>query len=171
MRLLKALLLVAGGLAVPGSVAQAQELPDYTTEQRWDRAAMHVTLFAVVILRQGMEAGSTPSDVARTLVNLVGSGWSGVTTPFAMGRAIHRNWALWPGGDFAMQEAADGGVSIRMNRPYTGVFGDAQELLGVTLHDFETMFRSFHEMIAEQQGMRFSQTEDAEGLTVAIGRR
>jgi hypothetical protein len=173
MRLWKALPVVAAlvAAAVPGSPAHAQELPEYTVEQRWERAALHVTLFAVIAIRQGIDAGTTAVDAGHTVARIFGPGWSGVRTPLAMARAIHFNWQLYPGSVITIQQAADGSVTLRMNRPYAAAFGENRMLYGVSLADFDTTFRVFHGLVAEQQGMEFRQTEDPEWISMVIRAR
>jgi hypothetical protein len=161
-------LAVLMGLAPSDGIAQSAPLPEYTAEQRWERAAMHVTLFGVILLRNEIEAGRTPEEAGRRLAATVGPGWSGITTPAEMARAMHQNWHLWPGAEFRVDESPDGAVRIRMNRPYLAPFGEDGTAYGVALHDMEMMFRTFHEVVAGRQGMEYRQTEGEEGLTARI---
>lgn len=156
------------GIVTSGSFTQSLDLPEYTTEQRWERAALHVTLAFVLMLRQDLEAGKTPEEHAESIVEIIGPGWSGVTSPAAMARTMHRNWYIWPGAEFTVEEAEDASVTIRANQPWERVFGEVRNFYGVSLKDHNTMFRVFHELIARQQGMKYRQTEDEDGITIKI---
>lgn len=149
----------------------AFELPEYTDQQRWQRASFHANLFTVVLLRQGAEAGKSAADVGRDLFDLFGPGWTGVTTPQQMAIAMHRNWMAWPGAEIQAALADDGTVTYRANRPYVAAFGDDGMRYDVSVADMETAFGVFHELIAEQQGMEYEQTVDGDRVTATIRKR
>jgi hypothetical protein len=157
--------------AAMAQAPDAIDLTDYSDQQRWERAAVHVTLFGTILLQQGMEAGKTAEELGHDLAAIVGPGWSGVRTPEQMARAIHRNWQIWPGVAVTAERAPDGAVTVRSNRPYAGTFGEGGELYGVTVDQFETLFRVFHEDVAERLGMVYTQTADADGVIATIRER
>jgi hypothetical protein len=152
------------------SVGQNLDFPEYTTQERWDRASLHVTLLFALSLHKDLEAGKTPEEHAQSVVSIIGPGWSGVTSPEVMARAMHRNWLIWPGAEFVAEEA-DGSVRIRANRPWRHVFDETGRFFGVSLDDFNKVFRIFHELIARQQGMEYHQTEDVDVVRITISKR
>ena len=160
--------LVLAGMAGPAA-AQAADLPAFTAEQRWERAAMHTSLFAVLLLREAAEHGRTAEDVGRDVAAIFGPGWSG-TTPMAMARAIRRNWLIWPDAEWEIQDASDTSVRFRVNRPWRSVFDEDGMLYGVREGDMSTLLRVFHEGIAERLGMTYNQTQNGDWLEVTITR-
>lgn len=173
-RALAAAVLVAGiGVVVPPTpaVAQDPELPELTAEQRWQRAAMHASLFATLLLREAAETGQTPVETANELVGIFGPGWDGADTPLEMARAIRRNWMIWPNAAWELQETSADAVRFRMNRPWRGVFGEDGVAYGVSEADFNTWLRAFHEGIAARNGLAFTQTEAGDWLQVTIAAR
>lgn len=155
-------------ISVAPARAQRLELPTLTAEQRWDRAAKQVTLFATMFIREGIEAGKTPPDIGRELAEFFGP-WSGVVTPADMARSIHRNWQLWRDVEFVAVETADGAVTVTTNRPYAAAIRQYR-LIGVAAVDFDEMFGSFHQAIAKQQGLDFQQIVDSGSVRMTIRR-
>lgn len=164
---LVALISIAGlaqGAATPGG--QRIDLTPMSVEQRWDRASMHVSLFAIMLIREGTKAGKGPEAVGRELATLFGP-WSDVTTPEQMARTIFRNWQLWRTVDFVADRSSDGTVAVTTNRPYQESINRYKNI-AVSASDFDKMFAAFHETIARQQGLDFRQTVDGTTVTITI---
>ena len=163
--------LVLLGLAGPavGQSAALPALPELTPEQRWERAALHVTLFAALALWEGLQQGETVDAIAGRMADLVG-GWRGTDTPLAMARSIRNNWMLWPDAEWELEEASDDRVRFRMSRPWTDTFGENGLVFGVSETDFTAWLRLFHEGIAAGNGMTYRQVQDGADLRVTITR-
>jgi hypothetical protein len=162
------LLLVA--LVPSMATAQSVDLPEFTPEQRWERASAHVTLFGVAMLRLAAEEGKTAEAVGEYLAEMFGPGWS-ATTPLAMARGIRLNWHMWPGVDWRLEESTDQHVTFRVNRPYRALFGESGSAFGVSIEDYEASLRVFHERIAERLGMEYHQIVADDWVSVTIRTR
>lgn len=176
MRLMKTLpvsvlLLALGAIAADAQSSLPLELPNYTEQQRWDRAAVHAISFPIAMVSTFAADGKTAADAGRALFDVFGPGWTGVDTPQQFAVSLHRNWLLWPAGHVEIVEQSENRVVVRGNRPWSGVFGDNGTSYGVTLADMDTFFMVFHQLVANQQGMNYHYTTDDRGITITISAR
>ena len=148
--------------------AQTIDYPEYTIEERWERAAMLYSVSNALFVRQEMEAGKTVEEIGQTIATILGPGWSGVTTTAMMARAMHRNWLIWPEAEFVVDENPDGSVTIQANRPYKELFGKSGILYDVKLQDADIVWYFFYKNIAKQQGMEYYQSEEDGWLMIKI---
>jgi ABC-type transport system substrate-binding protein len=59
----------------------------------------------------------------------------------------------------------------RTTRPWVSYFGPSKQINGVTLSEYETVNRSFHESIAQYLGLRYEERADSAYITMTISGR
>ncbi len=164
-----AAVVVVVGIANPIS---AQELEDYTSEQRWARAEQLLNSWIVFGIRYGKMMGQSVEEVADALVQVYGPGWSQEMGPLDMLRAMHRNWMWQREAQFEVLEASSDAVRFRGNRAYVAsYFGDDMQSYGVTVEEYETLLQLFQARICEERGMTYESHVDGDWLYVTVRSR
>ncbi len=178
MRLLRTLSipLVVAVLAVsavhaPAVAQTGTGLPEYTAEQRWERAGMQTTFYATLVLRQSLQQGRTASEAGEELAALLAPSWASINAPIELAVAMRRNWLSWPNAQWELLEYDGENVRFRMSRPWRNVYREGGSLRGVAETDYDAFLRAFHEAIAAQRGLAYTQTEDGGWLAVTVRRR
>lgn len=149
------------------------QLFPYTAEQRWARNAYMMDVTFVMLLAHGKKSGQTPDDIAQFLAETFKEGWGTPNSGEAVRvfRGIHRNWMMWPGSSVEVIAATDTSVTARTSRPYVASFGTTKSMYGVSLGEYEQMFRSFNRRIAEHLGVRYTDRLDGDNLVFTVSGR
>jgi hypothetical protein len=166
------LLLVSSTPAV--AAAQAPEpFPEYTIEQRWQRAAFfsdHGMIAALAFSKQQTQSiESFATFLADTFVPTWGAPGSG--EPFRMMHGIRRNWLSYPAMEFEILEQSDESITARANRPWVQTFGEQGEAYGVSVDEFERSFRIFNERLADHLGLAYNERREGGRIVMTISRR
>lgn len=167
-------LVLAGALAVIGAISpvSAQDLQDYTPEQRWARAERLLNSWVVFGIRHGKMMGQSLEQTAGAMVEVYGPGWSQDMGPLDMLRSLHRNWMWQRGAEFEVLEASEDEVRFRANRAYVAsYFGDDMQAYGVTVEEYEKLLELFQSKICEQRGMVYESRVDGDWLEVVVRSR
>jgi len=142
---------LAALLAAPLS---AQELPDYTAEQRWARAEWLTSAWVVAAIRHAKMQGQSVEEFADDMVTIFGPGWSAEMEPLDMLGAMHRNQMWQTGAEFEVLEATPDRVRFRANRAYIpNYFGSDMVSYGITVDEYEQLMDAFMASICAQRGM------------------
>lgn len=155
------------------SQAQAQEWPDYTESQRWERMARLGTLGVVATLAYAKTQGTSLEEFGRWWGDLFAPSWGqpGSYGPFEVMRGMRRNFLSWPDMQFEILSQTETSVSARINRPWTAYFGEDETWYGVTLSEYETLNSMFTKRIAEYHGLVLTEQRDGEYLVMTFSRR
>ncbi len=146
--------LAAALAALLAAPLAAQELPDYTPEQRWARAESLTDAWVVAAIRHAKMHGQTVEEFADDMVTIFGPGWSAEMEPLDMLRAMHSNQMWQPGAEFEVLEATPDRVRFRANRAYIpAYFGSDMVSYGVTVDEYEQLLDAFMASICAQRGM------------------
>jgi hypothetical protein len=147
----------------------AQELPDYSMEQRWARAERLLTSWVVFGIRYSQMMGQSLEQFADALVEVYGPGWSQEMEPQDMLRAMHRNWMWQQNGVFEVLESSPEAVRFRANRAYVAdYFGDDMTSYGVTVDEYERVLELFQREICAQRGMTLEWVVEGDWVNVAV---
>jgi hypothetical protein len=147
----------------------AQDLPDYTMEQRWARAEGLLNSWVVFGIRYSKMMGQSLEQFADALVEVYGPGWSSDMGPLDMLRAMHRNWMWQRGAEFEVLEATDDVVRFRANRAYLpDYFGDDGQSYGVTVEEYEKVLELFQREICTERGMTYESNVEGSWVYVTI---
>ena len=168
MRTLIALLVL--GLAAPclaqpagtpptPSAKSSVELPQYTPEQRWARAASQVGWLFAAAIQTGKQAGRTLEQTANEFVAVFSPGWNKTMGPAQMVRAVRRNILLWPKAQVEVLDSSENTAKIRFNRPWVEDFNPDSK---VTPEELERVLELFQRALAEERGMTLETQRDGE---------
>ncbi len=147
----------------------AQQLPEYTTAQRWARAETLLNAWVVFGIRYSKMMGQSLEQFADALVEVYGPGWSEDMGPLDMLRAMHRNWMWQRNAKFEVLEASPDLVRFRGNRAYvTDYFGDDLQSYGVTVDEYEDVLELFQQKICAQRGMSLEWNVEGDWVNVTV---
>ena len=143
--------------------AQTQdiELATYTPEQRWERASEQLALSWVAAIAYAKASGQTAEDYARVVIDLFVPGWGepGTGTLNVVG-GMNRNYLMFTGSEFEIVDQSEAFVTARSNRPWVRYFGEDGVWYGVTLEEYETVFKMFNAAVAEHLGLGYEEWEE-----------
>ncbi len=148
--------------AKPPSTPSVQDLPRYSIEQRWARAASQVTLGFIVAILNAKQTGKNADDAGKFMAATFGSGWDKTYGPMEMVRAVRRNILLYPDAKVEVPEFTAAVSRVRFDRSWAKQFAPAGELYGVKLEEVERCMEVFHKTIAEERGMTFEAKRDGD---------
>ena len=134
-----------------------QELPEYTTEQRWERASSQMTIVGgILAISYAKSLGHTAEEYGEYTAKLFGPGWGdpGTASLDIIG-GVRLNCLLWSGSEFEIVKATETFVTGGVNRPWKKYFGEEKSTYGVSLDEYETWFRTFHRRLAEYKGLGY----------------
>jgi hypothetical protein len=148
------------GLALGSPLTSQQqadtELPNYTPEQRWERASSQLTWSIVAAIAYAKSMGQSAEQLGEYYAKLFLPTWgepgSGTLNVI---RGVHLNFLQWTKSEFEITESSDVSVTGRSNRPWARYFGEEKSAYGVTPEDFDTTFMAFHNLLAEHLGLEF----------------
>lgn len=172
--LVLSLLVSAAAFAQPQTApapSAGQDLPQYTTEQRWERAASQATAAFLGMIALGKQAGRTVDDTGKALVGVFGPGWSKTMGPVEMARAVRRNVLLWPKAEVTALELTPTVAKIRFNRPWMDTFGQSNDAYGVKAEDLERTLEVFQRAIAEERGMTMDAQREGNYITYTFKKK
>lgn len=168
-----ALLLVLSGIAAAQDVSQQGQplaFPSFTTEQNWARstALMHIEALAgfAVAKQDGMSAATFGKRVAAIFAPGWGAPQSGSAVRLA--RGLQNNYRAMAGTTVELLDASDTLARLRVSRSWRALFGPSGAIYGVTIAEYDTIFRTFDTEIAAYLGLRLSQTDDSAHTTITI---
>lgn len=167
------LILILALLTPLGLTAQeAPELADYTDDQRWERSSTLSVVMIASWIGYAKEQGQSVDAFADWWTDRFASTWGepGSYGPAEVFRGMRRNWLAFKGGTVEVLEFSDSVASGRFNRPYRSVFGDDGALLGATVDDFETVFATFNEGLADRHGLELEQEIGEDGWMMTFRR-
>jgi hypothetical protein len=138
--------------------AQEIELATYTPEQRWERAGSQTVAVGVAALAYAKSLGKTAEEFGEAAADIFGPGW-GEPGSGSLGivRGMHRNYSLWPNCEFELVEQSEESVTARVNRPWSGFFGEDETSYGVTLEEYEKSFQVFNSRLSEYLGLGYEE--------------
>ena len=139
--------------------AQDVELATYTPEQRWERASNQLTLSWVAGIAYAKSIGQTPADYAKSAIRLFVPGWGEPGT----GRlnvvvGMHRNYMMFTESEFELVDQSETSVTVRSNRPWMRYFGEDEVWYGVTVAEYEEVFRLFNAAVAEHLALSYEES-------------
>ena len=147
--------------------AQAQEidLPDYTLDQRWTRAAQFSVNGMVQLISLGKEKGMTIEEIGTWMGEFYAPGWGEPPRePSSMIVSFHRNHMTSPNGIVEVLEITESSASARFNAPHRAVFGDDMVRYGITVEEYEKVMVGFAEVIAERLELEVEQRVEGEWM-------
>jgi hypothetical protein len=168
------LLLLLGVLAAPLSAQEeSYELPEYSDDQRWNRAS---TLFMAVLvgdLAKQKAAGVSGAEAGQASGELFGppNGWNNSNTPMRLFRGMYRNWMIHPEQTCELLEATEDVVRARCNRPWLSYFGDDGVAFGVTVQDYTDSGQAFAATIADKHDMDWEQRVEGDDFMITVRQR
>jgi hypothetical protein len=149
--------------------SEGYQLPVFTDEQLWSRAALLSTVTFALYLGELQDQGLSVSEAGQELASILAPGWAGIETASGLFNGMYRNWSSTPGTTCEVAEASEETVQARCNRPYADFFAQSGgELYGMTLAEWEEMMSAFNRDIAASVGMTWRQEFDDTGLSVTI---
>ena len=161
MKKIKILIVVIATVLVTSLGAQqqaAQELPTYTTEQRWERASSQLTVILVAGIAYAKSIGQSPEEYGEFLGNLFAPGWGEPGSgSVKIIRGVRRNYLMWPEAEFEITESTELSVTARTNRPWAKYFGEDHTWYGVTLDEFDACLHVFNRQLAEYLGLQYQE--------------
>jgi len=165
--------LTLGSLALTcaGPIAAQQsdlELPEYTTEQRWQRLAGEAVWWQAAMLEFGKQHDMTPEEIGTWVGEYFSEGWlSGQeAAPFAV--ALNRNHMSWPGASSEVLSSTPTTAQVRFNRPWEDVVGPDRQLGGVAASEFQTMFRALNLTLADWVGIEMTWDEQEDYSVLSL---
>lgn len=170
---MRSTLLILALLTPFGLTAQEPaEIADYTDDQRWERSSTLSVVLIASWIGYAKEQGQSIDAFADWWSDHFASGWGepGSYGPAAVFRGMRWNWLAFHGGTVEVLEYSDSVASGRFNRPYRAVFGDDGVLYGATIEEFETLFATFNEGVAERHGLVLEQEVDEDGWVMTFRR-
>lgn len=165
------LLVVIATLAAGAPRAAAQDLPEYTSDQRWARTEYMANAWVVMGIRYAKSKGESVDQFTQAVFEAFDPGWSMEYGPQEIMRAMRRNWLTYRAGEMEVLESSPERVHFRVNRPYTAFFGESGEVFGVTLADYQRMMGLFHENICAKRGMTYQESVEGDWVTITIAKR
>jgi hypothetical protein len=146
--------LVVAVLTVFLAAQQASvELPKYTEQQRWNRAATSAVLGNIMPIALGKAKGMTIDEIGNWLGNQYARTWNRPGTPRMLLNGLYWNFVCDPQGTLEVLSASENEITFRGNRPYLAVFGDMRISYGVTVEEYEKVGMIIDKAIAEWMGL------------------
>jgi hypothetical protein len=167
------LLLLALLIAGPAMAQETPVFPDYTPEQRWQRASALGMVAMAAAVRHAKDTGQSVEQFGDWWVDLFDDSWGepGSYGPAEVLRGMRRNWLSFYGGQVEVVEASDDVATGRFNRaPMTAVFGDDRLLYGISLEEFEQINSMFYRGIAEYHGLVAEERREGDDVVVTFRR-
>jgi hypothetical protein len=152
---------------------RAQQLPVYTTDQRWANIEWSGTEWVVLAIRYAEMMGQSPEQLADSIVELVEQTWaSEQLTPLGLLASAHRGATSHRHGEFQVLEASSERVRYRVNRPYVAeYFGKDMQEYGVTVKKFEAFFNAYRRKIYSLHGIAYESRIDEDWLYVTLSKQ
>jgi len=152
--------------------AQEIDLPEYTTDQRWTRAARFGVNGQVTLISLGKDQGMSVAEIGEWVGNFYKQGWTeGPREPSAAVVAFYRNQKVFPTGEMEVVEVSDDAVTVRFNRPHLLVFGDDMVHYGVTVDEYEEVMKIAQDIIGDWIGLDLDQRIDGNWWYVTFKRK
>jgi len=148
-----ALALAALLLAAPVA-AQDLELPEDTTEQRWQRLANRTADLYAALVALGDAQGMSAEEVGAWVGEFYAEkAW--LTSPDAPGLAVfmHRNLMGMPAGETQVLQTTPDSVTVRFNRPIDSMMFAGDQRLGVPAERIAVMLRAIDHSHASAVGI------------------
>ena len=136
------------------------EIPQYTDQQRWNRAASLSNSLNVMNIAIGKAKGMTIEEIGNWIGRQFAASWSSAMTPQFLFMGFHRNYMTAPTAIMEITAATENDITFRMNRYYLQYFGDAGISYGVTVQEFEKVGMLINKAIAEHGGLQMEQKID-----------
>jgi len=155
---------IAAVVSVPGTPVRAQDvqLPTYTPEQRWERAAYEALWWQAAIVALGREKGMTAEEVGRFAGELFAPGWLGGAEGLQLLRGFYRNFMALPGAEVEVVGDTPTSVTARFNRPMDALLAPGASTMGVTRAELDAMARATDAVIAEWVGVGLERRADGD---------
>ena len=147
---------------------QKKELVQLTVEQRWQRSSWLLDVMMIAGINQAKSRGNTAKNYAEFLADLYAPGWEGITQPWGMFRAMHRNSQITPGFEMEILKESENAITFRFNRAYKSRFGDDGLSYGVSIKEYEEMLKVFHGAVATHLGFNYNQRLDGDWNVITI---
>jgi hypothetical protein len=179
--MLRFLAVAALAVALPALGQSVQQqgksitFPDFTADQNWTRAASLMNAQAVGGFAYAKAHGASAEEYGRWSAKTFGPGWGAPNSGSAIryARSIQNNWRALRDAKFEILNVNDTLVVMRASRAYASFFGAAakDQATGVTLDEYETIYRVFQEEIGRHLGLRFQWRIDGDWVTMTISGR
>ncbi len=154
------------GIAAP---AAAQDLPEYTPDQRWARAEYLANGWFVLGVRYAKTMGQSVDQFAQAVFEVYDPSWTTQNMgPGEMLLAIYRNMMWQRGAQVEVLEASPALVRMRASRAYAGFFGDTGEAFGVTVAEYERVLDLFYQKICAKRGMTYEQRVEGDWMYITV---
>ena len=147
---------------------QKKELVQLTVEQRWQRSSWLLDVFMIAGINQAKSRGNPAKNYAEFLADLYAPGWEGITQPWGMFRAMHRNSQITPGFEMEILKESENAITFRFNRAYKSRFGDDGLSYGVSIKEYEEMLKVFYGAVATHLGFNYNQRLDGDWNVITI---
>lgn len=165
--------LVLGGMIALGFqslIAQSTdiELPEYTDEQRWRRAATGTLSFQAALIAMGRERGMSAEEVGVWVGEFFSQAWVGGLEARQLVVGMYRNHMSSPGASAEILETSPTTVKARFNRPMDPVIGADRQHLGVSADEFYAMYGGTSTAVADWVGVELTRDsqDDHDVLTM-----
>jgi hypothetical protein len=148
-------------------------LPEYTEQQRWQRAAWGGDVAMLMALRFAKAQGMTAEEFGRQLGLLYAPSWGEPDgrTPLQFYSGLRLNLMAQPTLELELLEHSDDRVVARSNRYTRAVFGEFDRFGTISIEEYERMFEVSMATIADYLGMTYALRPDGEHLLHTIGHR
>jgi len=140
-------------LGISPLFAQDIELPEYTTEQRWQRLGTLMVGWQAAMVAFGEAQGMSAEEVGMWVGEFFSKGWLSGREASQMLRSFNRNFMAMPDAFVEVIDTTPTSVTARHNHPIEPFLGPGGRSNGVSGDEISTMLRALDDVIAEWNGV------------------
>jgi hypothetical protein len=152
--------------------AQEIELATYNPEQLWARSAWLGVMGSVTAIAFAKSHDVSPQEYGAYLADVYAPGWGQPGTgTLSIARGMSRNFLTDPNCRTEIVEQSQSEITMRVNRCWARYFGEDEEVYGVTLQEYDSVWEAFTTHLAEYLGLGYSLRVEEEFayLTFTLG--
>lgn len=152
---------------------QSIAFPSFTTEQNWTRSTTLMHLQGLGGFAVAKQSGMSAAAFGKAFAAIFAPGWGTRESGSAirLARGLQNNYRAMFGTTTDLMEANDTLATLRVARSWRPIFGRSQSLYGVTLAEYDSIFRIFNTEIASYLGLRLRQSDDSAYAVITISGR
>jgi hypothetical protein len=156
--------------------AQQKALPQlrqYTPEERWARLEQNFNTMTIGAIGYIKSLNRTSDDLAQYFVKVYAPTWGkpNSRSPMSVFRGMRYNFNSFPSARFELIDSLENKVTGRYERWYAPSFKDSATQYGVSLAEFEGLFRAFNRGVAEYLGLVYEDRVEGEWVNFSLTKK
>lgn len=159
-------------------IASAQEkvlpqLRQFTPEQRWSRLSDNCDYLTFAAIAHAKSLNRTSDDMGQFFAKTFAPSWGKPNSgnPMSVFRGLRYNYIAYPAAKFELLDSLESKVAGRYNRWYLPLFKDTPTQFGVSLDEFEGVWRAVNRGIAEYLGLAYEDHVQGEWVEFSLSKK